>query len=45
MVHDTDGLVYKVFYERILSSLLPNTTPTFFYITMLAAVFFAVRGG
>ncbi len=39
------GLYTRYFTERILSSLLPNTTPTFFYITILAAVFFAVRGG
>ncbi len=39
------GLYIRYFAERLLSSLLPNTTPTFFYITMLTAVFYAVRGG
>ncbi|HHY81827.1 MAG TPA: endospore germination permease [Clostridiales bacterium] len=39
------GLYLRYFAERFLSSILPNTTPTFFYITMLIAVYYAVRGG
>lgn len=39
------GLYLRYFAERFLSSLLPNTIPAFFYITMLIAVFYAVKGG
>jgi len=39
------GFYVRYFAERFLSTLLPNTLPTFFYITILATVFYAVRGG
>ncbi len=39
------GLYLRYFAERFLSALLPNTAPVFFYFTMLATVFYAVRGG
>ncbi|HPT78385.1 MAG TPA: endospore germination permease [Candidatus Atribacteria bacterium] len=39
------GLYVRYFAERFLSALLPNTAPVFFYVTMLATVFYAVRGG
>ena len=39
------GLYVRYFTERFLSSLLPDTSPAFFSITILAVVFYAVRGG
>ena len=39
------GLYLRYFAERFLSSILPNTTAAFFYITMLIAVYYVVRGG
>ncbi|HHT64716.1 MAG: GerAB/ArcD/ProY family transporter [Caldicoprobacterales bacterium] len=39
------GFYVRYFSERFLSSLLPRTSPAFFYLTILAASFYAVRGG
>lgn len=39
------GLYVRYFAERFLTSLLPNTPMPFFTLTILAAVFYAVRGG
>lgn len=39
------GLYVRYFAERFLTSLLPNTPMAFFTITILAVVFYAVRGG
>jgi uncharacterized membrane protein YjjP (DUF1212 family) len=39
------GLYVRYFAERFLTSLIPNTPMAFFTITILAVVFYAVRGG
>lgn len=39
------GIIVRNFAERFLSSLLPSTPPGFFTATMLAVVFFTLRGG
>ena len=39
------GLYVRYSAERLLASILPNTSPSFFHITMLAAGFYAARGG
>ena len=39
------GLNVRYFAERFLTSLLPNTPSNFFIVTILAAVFYALRSG
>lgn len=39
------GLYTRHFAERFLSSVLPNTPMPFFTVTMLAVIFYVVRGG
>lgn len=39
------GLYVRYFAERFLSALMPNTSMPFFAMTMLAVVYYAVRGG
>ncbi len=44
-VLSTLGVFVRYFAERFLMSLLPNTSMTFFIVTFLAAVFFALQKG
>lgn len=39
------GLYVRYFVERFLSALMPNTSMAFFAITMLAVVYYTIRGG
>lgn len=39
------AIIVRYFAERFLSSLLPNSPINFFIVTILAAVFYALRGG
>lgn len=39
------GLYVRYFAEKFLTSVLPNTSMSFFTVTILAAVFYATQGG
>lgn len=41
----TLGVLVRYFSERFLSTLYPNTPINFFTVTMLAVIFYALRGG